>query len=115
MNDQVILQIPAKPQYISIVRLTASSLASALDFDVEIMEDICVCVSEACNNVMENRSTMNLRFTSKENSLSIEVEGFTEPKNEQSKMGLLIIQSLMDVVVRMPEGIFMEKAKETYE
>ncbi len=115
MKEQVKLSIPAQAPYLSVVRLTASSLATTLGFDIEMLEDIRVCVSEACNNVMERQDEIELRFTAKENHLSIDVDGFSEPQSEASKMGMLIIQSLMDVVVKTPEGIHMEKAKETDE
>lgn len=112
MNDSVILQIPAEPMYISVVRLAASSLASNLGFDIEEVEDIRVCVSEACNNVMNEQAQISLRFTVKENALEISVDGFAKPSTEQGKLGYLIMSSLMDVVEETPHGIHMIKAKE---
>lgn len=112
MNDTITLQIPAEPRYISIVRLTASSLASNLGFDIEQVEDIRVCVSEACNNIMDDRAQISLRFVVKEHALEIDVDGYSKPSNEQEKLGLMIMSSLMDVVEETPDGIHMIKAKE---
>lgn len=112
MNDTICLSIPAEPVYISVVRLTASSLASNLGFDIEEVEDIRVCVSEACNNLMNDRSQISLRFTVKESALEIDVDGFSKPYTEQDKLGYLIMSSLMDVVEETADGIHMIKAKE---
>lgn len=112
MKDTVTLQIPAEPVYISVVRLTASSLASNLGFDIEEVEDIRVCVSEACNNVMHDREQISLRFQIKENALAIDVDGFSKPSSEQGKLGYLIMASLMDVVEETADGIHMIKIKE---
>src|SRR6056297_1468251 len=46
------LSIPSNPEYVSIVRLTASVIANSIGFDFEEIEDIKVAVSEACNNVV---------------------------------------------------------------
>ncbi len=115
MTEQMKMTIPAEPRFISIVRLAASSLAASIDFDIEEVEDIRVCVSEALNNAMASGKPVDLRFTAADRCICIEVDGFTEPETEQGKMGLLIIQSLMDVVTRTSEGIHMEKSKESYE
>ncbi|MDI9502552.1 MAG: anti-sigma regulatory factor [Tissierellia bacterium] len=112
MNHTVHLRIPAEPMYISVVRLTASSLASSLGFDIEEVEDIRVCVSEACNNVMDRLEDISLRFGVEENALTIDVDGFSSPSSEQGKLGYLIMSSLMDVVQETEQGIHMIKAKE---
>ena len=50
------LKIPMRAEYVSIARLTAAGVANRLGFDIEIIEDIKVSLSEVCNRII---STMN--------------------------------------------------------
>lgn len=49
-QDFVELKIPAKPEYVGVVRLLLSGVASRLGFSVEDIEDIKLAVAEACTN-----------------------------------------------------------------
>ena len=44
------LQIPAKPEYISLVRLALSGLSRLRPFDEETLGDLKLAVTEACSN-----------------------------------------------------------------
>lgn len=48
-NNKYKFELPACAENISTVRLTTSSIASRLDFDLDTIEDIKVCISEVCN------------------------------------------------------------------
>lgn len=47
-QDEILLRIPPKPEYMITARLAASSLAERSGFDVEQIEDIKTAVAEAC-------------------------------------------------------------------
>ena len=49
--DNLKISIPGKPEYLTMVRLAATSIASMAGFDIEAAEDIKTAVSEACKNV----------------------------------------------------------------
>lgn len=49
-HDQVILVVPAKPEMWAIVRMTASALATRLDFSFEEVEDLRLAVTELCGS-----------------------------------------------------------------
>ncbi|WP_042352490.1 anti-sigma B factor RsbW [Bacillus massiliigorillae] len=55
--DYVEMKVPAKPEYIGIVRLTLSGIASRMGFLYEDIEDLKVAVSEACTNSVQHAYT----------------------------------------------------------
>lgn len=109
--EPIFVRIPARPEFISILRLTASSLASSMDFDIEAIEDIRVCVSEACNNAILLGDNIEVSFYPHDDQLEIEVSPFGSPDNAVHEMGVLIMRSLMDVVEEKEDGIRMQKVK----
>ena len=50
--DKIILQIPAKPEYASVLRLTTAAVASQINASIEDIEDLRVAVSEALNKFL---------------------------------------------------------------
>lgn len=52
MKPWISLTIPAKAEYIDVVRLTLSGLAAKEGFSYEEIEDMKVAVTEACSNVV---------------------------------------------------------------
>lgn len=117
MNDRIELKLPSKLDYISLIRLTASSLANNMDLDVDQIEDIKVSISEACVNVLNFSGTEEIEvvFSLKEDGIYIEIEDVSEVIPEgsehanQGDMGLLIIKSLMDKVEFTASSIKMIK------
>lgn len=48
--DYIEMKVPAKPEYIGVLRLTLSGIANRMGFDYESIEDLKVAVSEAITN-----------------------------------------------------------------
>ena len=117
MNDIIELKIPSKLEYISIIRLTASSIANSMRLNIDEIEDIKVCISEACINVLNfsGAEEINIQFELKDEEISISINNVLENIGEnnenekQGKMGLLIIKSLMDKVKFADKQITMIK------
>ena len=55
--DYVEIRVPAKPQYIGVVRLTISGLATRIGFSYDEIEDLKLAVSEAVTNVVQHAYT----------------------------------------------------------
>ncbi|HLR21691.1 MAG TPA: ATP-binding protein [Tissierellaceae bacterium] len=117
VKDRIDLNIPAKPDYISLVRLTTSGIGHNMNFNIEEIEDIKVCVGEACVNVI-NLSDINeisIIYIVKEDKLTIKVNDMTKNiddklnNSQEAELGLLIIKSLMDEVGFTKDGIEMTK------
>ncbi|KOO40357.1 anti-sigma B factor RsbW [Priestia koreensis] len=52
--DFVEMKIPAKPDYVAIVRLTLSGVANRMDFSYDEIEDMKIAISEACTNAVQH-------------------------------------------------------------
>ncbi len=115
MSDCLGLLIPNKPEYVSVVRLTTSAIASRMGFNIEQIEDIKVAIAEACTNVIkhgvcENDTNYSIDFELDDEKMIVIIKdrgnGFccdemTEPDLECPKeggLGIFIIRSLMDDV-----------------
>ena len=54
MMDYIEIKIPAKPDYIGVIRLTLSGIANRIGYTYEEIEDIKIAVSEACTNAVQH-------------------------------------------------------------
>lgn len=52
--DFIQMKVPAKPEYVGVIRLTLSGIASRMGFNYEDIEDLKVAVSEAATNVVSH-------------------------------------------------------------
>src|SRR5690625_2978601 len=52
--DFIQMKVPAKPEYVGVIRLTISGIASRMGFNYEDIEDLKVAVSEAATNVVSH-------------------------------------------------------------
>lgn len=52
--DFIQMKVPAKPEYVGVIRLTLSGIASRMGFNYEDIEDLKVAVSEATTNVVSH-------------------------------------------------------------
>jgi len=128
VKDLIKLSIPNKPEYVSVVRLTSSAIASRLYFDIEEIEDIKVAVAEACTNILENVSkevdkNIDIEFEIYENKLCISVKIHLEKNNQEQGqnnhednivekgLGILILESLMDNVELISYNGVVEEIK----
>lgn len=116
-KDNIYLNIPCKPDYISLVRLTTSAIAHNLKLSIDEIEDIKVCIGEACVNLINKNCSgeISIHFEVSEGMLKIDVKDVLEGKTvdsdgfEEGELGLLIITSLMDEVKFTEQGITMVK------
>jgi len=101
MNKDIInITIPRKPDYISLVRLTTSSIACSMGLNIDDIDDIKVSIGEACVNslMLSNNDKISLDFEIDEEKLCIRVtdvkENIPEELDEKKEieLGLLIIK-----------------------
>lgn len=52
--DYVEIRVPAKPQYVSVIRLTVSGLATRIGFTYDDIEDLKIATGEAVTNVVHH-------------------------------------------------------------
>lgn len=126
--DCIEMSVPAKPEYVGVIRLTASGVANRLGYSYDDIEDIKLAVAEACTNVVnhayskegttEGRNDIHLEFTVYEDRIQLVVAdrgGAVDldvlkkkrgPLNssqaiedlKEGGLGLFLIETLMDEV-----------------
>ena len=52
--DFIEMKFPAKPEYVGVIRLSTSGIASRMGFTYEDIEDLKICISEAVTNVVNH-------------------------------------------------------------
>ncbi len=52
MSEEVELSLPAKPELLSLARLTVAAIASRADFDYEEIEDLRLAIDELCSHLV---------------------------------------------------------------
>jgi len=119
VKDVIKLKIPARGEYLSLIRLTASSVAAKMGFNIDDIDDIKVSVGEACTSIIESlnpkeESEFKIEYTVSEDTLDIEIKSKVKSENKENEsieeedlelaslleegLGIMIIQSLMDDV-----------------
>jgi serine/threonine-protein kinase RsbW len=73
-GEVVRLSVPASLEYVRIVRLTGSGVASRLGFDVDEIENLRVAIDELASMVVERSSggTLDLSFVTADGELRID-------------------------------------------
>ena len=104
--DTVSVLVPSKPEYVSVVRLTASGIASRMGFDIDDIEDIKVSISEVINRMIDKRISfdgikIDFHLYSDLIRIDFRLSG-SSPRDifesEEGNFALEIIRSLMDEV-----------------
>jgi serine/threonine-protein kinase RsbW len=124
-SDYIEMKVPAKPDYVGVVRLTISGLANRMGFAFDEIEDIKIAVSEAVTNVVNHAYTetdedkgqvrvgcniyddrMEITVVDQGKSFDVEsisknlgpVDGKSVDQLHEGGLGLFLIDTLMDKV-----------------
>ncbi|MFE8703034.1 anti-sigma B factor RsbW [Cytobacillus sp. FJAT-54145] len=57
--DYIEMKVPAKPEYVGVIRLTLSGIASRMGFSYDEIEDLKIATSEACTNAVQHAYKIN--------------------------------------------------------
>jgi len=139
--DYIEMKIPAKAEFVGVIRLTLSGIASRMGFSYDEIEDLKIATSEACTNAVQHAYQRNeqgevvIGFGLYKNRLEVMVADNGQSFNFQSArqgigpydqndsveflreggLGLYLIETLMDEVrIHHKEGVtvFMTKYRE---
>ncbi|WP_347561291.1 ATP-binding protein [Senegalia massiliensis] len=120
--DHIKLSMPNKAEYVSLIRLTASSIANRIGFNIDEIDDIKVAIGEACANAIRHgckniNDTYDIEFFAHNDKIEIQIKDtgkekanvcIKEPNIEELSeggLGLFIIRTLMDdVKIKTTEG-----------
>lgn len=136
--DYIEMKIPSKAEYVGVIRLTLSGIASRMGFTYEVIEDIKIATSEAVTNAVQHAYQQDeggevvVGFALHADSLEVMVadsgKSFSPAQrrretgpyggNEKVELlregglGLYLIESLMDEVdVQVAEGVRVHMKK----
>lgn len=82
--ELVELSIPARPEFLTLPRMTAAAVASRAAFDVEEVEDIRLAIEELCLAVFEGRGDGRLCLRLAIRAGGLEVDCTFEPVDRSS-------------------------------
>ncbi|RXJ01956.1 anti-sigma B factor RsbW [Anaerobacillus alkaliphilus] len=122
-SDFLEMKVPAKPEYVGVVRLTISGIANRLGYTYDDIEDIKIAVAEACTNVVNHayrdgdgqmtigcgvyQDRLEIMVADRGKSFSVdEIQGSLGPVSadkpisqlKEGGLGLFLIDTLMDKV-----------------
>ncbi len=112
MPDEVELSLPAKPELLSLARLTVAAVASRADFAYEEIEDLRLAIDELCSPLVGHSGragTLHLTYRWDDSSIEVSCQmsgadervGLGEEENELSDR---ILDALVDEHGAKSEG-----------
>lgn len=81
-HDQVVLTLPAAPEFVRLARLTCAGLGTRIGMGYDEVEDLRIAVGEACSVLIGagRPGELTLTFTLRPDSVSVAVDGhFDDP------------------------------------
>ena len=111
MKDIVNLKLPCKAEFVNVARMNVATIANNMKMNYEVIQDLKVAVSEACNNVIlhsDSDGYYEVVFAVTKNKLIIDIndygvgfdmKNYKKPDLEHPKghgLGLFIIENLVD-------------------
>ena len=124
-SEFIEMKVPAKPEYVGVIRLAVSGIANRIGYSYDDIEDIKIAVAEACTNVVnhayDEKETEPLIMIScgvysdrielmvADKGGSVNVDSFKKGKGpissnqpieelKEGGLGLFLIETLMDKV-----------------
>lgn len=100
-TDRVELVIPARAEYLRLVRMTTAGLAAVHGFDVEAVDELRMAVDEACHLLTgaawDGEGTIRLEFRTDGDALVVEGRAALEgPRGSAPAYSEQILASLVD-------------------
>jgi serine/threonine-protein kinase RsbW len=124
-GGDVRLVVPAAPEYLRLVRLTAAGLASRLGFTFDEVEDLRIAVDELCFHLLGGGAgdgngdarTMDLTYSADADSITITGQtGLTGAVPRTSELSEQILDALVDEhEVAGGDGVIMFRLKKQRE
>lgn len=99
-TQNVILTVPAQPEFLRVVRMTASGLGSRLGFNIDEVDDLRLALDELCFALIGKGADGDLKLTYvlDEDALTIHGESATSPNGgaELNDLSTQILSALVD-------------------
>lgn len=105
MNDNrpevIVVEVPAEPSFVSIMRTTIASLGARLDFTVDDIEDLRIIVDEAASLLLERAATpgtLRCRYVLEDQELTLVMATVPQDRTELARDGFawMVLSALTD-------------------
>lgn len=108
--ETVKLVIPSNPKYVTTLRLVTASIAQQMGFDIEAVDDLRVCVSEAVNYLFNFNEKIKIIFSEEKENLVITISAKVPmDDSKEGKLHRMIMESLLDEVEDRKDGLVLIK------
>jgi serine/threonine-protein kinase RsbW len=101
--DTISISIPASPEYLKVVRLVVSGLASRLKFTIDDIEDLKIAVDEMSaylTGAQGREGTLDIVFEIHDDRIEISGEGHftagTKVRTDLTEMSRMILETVVD-------------------
>jgi serine/threonine-protein kinase RsbW len=108
MEEEFKLELPSEPRFVRVARLAIGNLATQAAFPEEDVDDIKVCISEACNSIIKDQSKepgdrIGIHCMVTDDGLKLKVSAMNSALDESTwdkyhTMGKTFVETLMDDV-----------------
>jgi serine/threonine-protein kinase RsbW len=104
-HTHIRLSVPAQPEYVHMLRVVASGVASRLDYPVDQIDDLRIAVAEACAALLAAGApgALDLRITVSERDMEIELSTDARvsawpPPGVENTLAWVVLSALTDEV-----------------
>jgi serine/threonine-protein kinase RsbW len=87
---QITLTVPARPEFLRLVRLASADAGSRVGLDYEEVDDLKIAASEACSLVLGTEDPLTLVFTLEDGSVTIEGSTVAVPRDDELARALIV-------------------------
>lgn len=100
-HDEVVLTLPAAPEFVRLARLTCAGLATRIGMGYEEVEDLRIAVGEACSLLISTERTGNvvLTFRVEPEAVAVSIVGHFNglgPDPEEAELSDQILDAVVD-------------------
>lgn len=101
-HDQVVLSLPAAPEFVRLARLTCAGLATRVGMGYDEVEDLRIAVGEACSLLIgrgRRRGTLTLTFGLEPDAVRVAVAGSFDGPADDGAVDADLSDQILEAVV----------------
>jgi serine/threonine-protein kinase RsbW len=111
--EEINIKLPAKPEYMSVARLTTAAIANRMGFTIDDIEDLKVAVSEACSFLIRQFSditNLTIDYQIDTNAdihvtiASSDADVVNREESRESELSLFSMESVADKVTKVVDN-----------
>lgn len=101
-GDQIVLTLPASPEFVRLARLTTAGLATRVGMGYDEVEDLRIAVGEACSLLIgpgTRIGTLTLTFTMTDDAVEVAINGTLQgsvPTDLDTELSDQILDAVVD-------------------